>query len=272
MEKEHVGYEFKNRELRTIGELVNYYSKLVIDDGRVSIKDIISNPPATIILWSDDTKTVVKCSENDVYDFEKGLAMCFAKKAISNNGNYYNLFKSAFKMYKEKYDKEPPIGTKKKEEKEADPRTLWIDIKGPHTPPYNKEVLLLYENEYGCIDVSVGFLEKTGEYFIQNRTFGSISEDTVKCWAYIPEIVYPTTATASDRVIACDGYRWHFNETPAESKDLLILREHKGNLETLVGRYCNTTRNYAIKYNNWINCKPIYWCPILKEPTDESQK
>lgn len=57
------------------------------------IKKVIFNDPATIILWSDETKTVVKCGENDIYDPEKGLAMAIAKKALGNKGNYYNEFK-----------------------------------------------------------------------------------------------------------------------------------------------------------------------------------
>ena len=57
------------------------------------IKKVIFNAPATIVLWSDDTKTVVKCGKNDTYDAEKGLAMCIAKKYLGNGGNYNNVFK-----------------------------------------------------------------------------------------------------------------------------------------------------------------------------------
>ena len=56
------------------------------------IKDVIFNRPATIVFWEDNTKTVVKCSKNDVYDPEKGLAMAIAKKAYGNQGNYCNVF------------------------------------------------------------------------------------------------------------------------------------------------------------------------------------
>lgn len=42
--------------------------------------------------YTDYTKYAVKCSENDWYDPEKGLAMAIAKKALGNQGNYYNLF------------------------------------------------------------------------------------------------------------------------------------------------------------------------------------
>lgn len=56
-----------------------------------AIKQIIFNDPATIILWRDGTKTVVKC-KNEPFDPEKGMAMAIAKKAFGNKGNYYNVF------------------------------------------------------------------------------------------------------------------------------------------------------------------------------------
>jgi hypothetical protein len=59
---------------------------------RLNIKKVIFNAPATIVFWDDGTKTVVKC-ENEEYDPEKGLAMAIAKKALGNQGNYYNQFK-----------------------------------------------------------------------------------------------------------------------------------------------------------------------------------
>lgn len=58
-----------------------------------SIEKVIFHDPATIVFWEDGTKTVVKCGENDIYDPEKGLAMAIAKKALGNEGNYYNQIK-----------------------------------------------------------------------------------------------------------------------------------------------------------------------------------
>lgn len=57
------------------------------------IKKVLFKNPATIVFWDDNTKTVVKCSENDKFDWEKGLAMAIAKKFFGNEGNYYNEFK-----------------------------------------------------------------------------------------------------------------------------------------------------------------------------------
>lgn len=60
------------------------------------IKNVIFNDTATIVFWSDGTKTVVKCGENDIYDPEKGLAMAVAKKYLGTNkshSNYMDEFK-----------------------------------------------------------------------------------------------------------------------------------------------------------------------------------
>lgn len=57
------------------------------------IKNVIFNDPATIVFWSDGTKTVVKTQDGEKYDEEKGLAMAIAKRAFGNEGNYYNVFK-----------------------------------------------------------------------------------------------------------------------------------------------------------------------------------
>ena len=63
------------------------------------IKNVIFNDPATIVFWSDDTKTVVKTQQGDTYDPEKGLAMAIAKKYDGNNREYYNLFAKWLKKY-----------------------------------------------------------------------------------------------------------------------------------------------------------------------------
>lgn len=59
------------------------------------ITKAIYNPPATIIYWSDKTKTVVKCCENDIYDSEKGFAMAVIKKLCGNDSAlFHKLFKT----------------------------------------------------------------------------------------------------------------------------------------------------------------------------------
>lgn len=48
-----------------------------------NIIEVIFNNPATIVYWSDGTKTVVKACDKDTFDKETGLAMAIAKKTLS---------------------------------------------------------------------------------------------------------------------------------------------------------------------------------------------
>ena len=57
-----------------------------------SITNVIFNNPATIVFWSDGTKTVVKCDERDEFDPEKGLAMAICTKHVGG-GIYNDIFK-----------------------------------------------------------------------------------------------------------------------------------------------------------------------------------
>ena len=54
---------------------------------------VIFHPPATVVFWDDDTKTVVKCMEDEEFNPEVGLAMCFCKKAMGDG--YKRWFKDA---------------------------------------------------------------------------------------------------------------------------------------------------------------------------------
>lgn len=55
------------------------------------IKNVIFNPPATIVLWNDGTKTVVKAAEGDEYSKWAGLALCMAKKQLGED--FHKVFK-----------------------------------------------------------------------------------------------------------------------------------------------------------------------------------
>jgi hypothetical protein len=57
-------------------------------DIKPTIKRVMFNPPATIIFWSDDTKTVVKCQEGDTYNPETGFALAYLKKLLGNDNTF----------------------------------------------------------------------------------------------------------------------------------------------------------------------------------------
>lgn len=46
---------------------------------------IIYNPPATIVFWTDGTKTVVKCCEEDEYNEYYGFLCALGKKIFGTN-------------------------------------------------------------------------------------------------------------------------------------------------------------------------------------------
>ena len=57
-------------------------------------KEIIYNNAATIVYWTDGTKTVVKCNENDVYSEYSGFVAAVAKKMYGGTGPIKQIIKS----------------------------------------------------------------------------------------------------------------------------------------------------------------------------------
>lgn len=86
--------------------LTNTYRGIEIVDKRVDpfeIKKVYFNDPATVVLWADGTKTVVKCSEEDIYDEQTGLLMCIAKKAFGNKGAFNDILREWLPKDEEKF-------------------------------------------------------------------------------------------------------------------------------------------------------------------------
>lgn len=61
-----------------------------MDEG-VYIKNVIFNDPATIVIWSDGSKTVCKCAKGDDFNKETGLALCICK-ALMGNRDFHETF------------------------------------------------------------------------------------------------------------------------------------------------------------------------------------
>ena len=58
------------------------------------IKKVIFHDPATIILWLDGTKTVVK-AHNEPFDPEKGFAMAVCKKLYGTGSRLKKIIEKA---------------------------------------------------------------------------------------------------------------------------------------------------------------------------------
>lgn len=63
------------------------------------IKQVIFNNPATIIMWKDGTKTIVKI-HNEGFDEEKGFAMAYLKKVFGGRSKYMKYIKNATRQEK----------------------------------------------------------------------------------------------------------------------------------------------------------------------------
>lgn len=81
----------------------NDISKPKMTYGCPCIKKVIFNDPATIVIWDDGTKTVVKCSEGDTYSEWSGLAFCICKKLMGDE------FHKVFKHWCDRDDIRKPI-------------------------------------------------------------------------------------------------------------------------------------------------------------------
>jgi hypothetical protein len=104
------GYSY-NEVQGEVNRMLFRYSNVTKREGS-KIKNVIFNEPATIVFWSDGTKTVVKCGENDIYDPEKGLAMAVAKKFLGTNkskSNYLDEFKKWLPKEEEESEQEKLI-------------------------------------------------------------------------------------------------------------------------------------------------------------------
>lgn len=74
------------------GERIAY--ELVVSDDKktLRIKKLIVNGPATILFWSDGTKTIAKCDKDDVLDYEKGILYAALKK-LCNKKEYNDILR-----------------------------------------------------------------------------------------------------------------------------------------------------------------------------------
>ena len=81
-ERRYMKYKKELNEMLFEERFFNYFE----------IERVIFNPPATIVIWKDGTKTVVKCS-GEKFDQEKGLAMAISKRALAVGNRYRKVFK-----------------------------------------------------------------------------------------------------------------------------------------------------------------------------------
>lgn len=128
------GNQPKPKKEKTVGDIVNGFTEdqkkvlyyiigKVQEDAKAENLEptkILIQGTATIIWWSDGTKTIVKCQKGDKMDPEKGIAMCVMKKFMGTNETYSNYLDFAKDAIAE-YEKQQAAERAKKKA-EADKR------------------------------------------------------------------------------------------------------------------------------------------------------
>lgn len=84
------------------------------------VRQVMFNPPATIVYWSDGTKTVARCNEQDTFSEEVGLAMACAKKLLHPYESFQECLDKAIRP-KDKKGGEKPVKAKKRVEAKSEP-------------------------------------------------------------------------------------------------------------------------------------------------------
>lgn len=97
---EHEVFEYCKKDAKAVLNML-YGSRNM----KPQIEKVIFNDPATIVFWSDGTKTVVKAQGDDAFDPEKGLAMAISKKFLGNNHDYYEVFQKHVGRYEKQQRK-----------------------------------------------------------------------------------------------------------------------------------------------------------------------
>ena len=66
------------------------------------VEKIVVNGNATIVFWKDNTKTVVKKSDDDVYDLHHAFCSALAKKVYGHNSTVKKMVQRKVKVQKKK--------------------------------------------------------------------------------------------------------------------------------------------------------------------------
>lgn len=98
-----IGYVLRSSMMKGIMDSsVNIY----LPAGLYPKSIIFQDDKTTIIIWNDKSKTVVSCSDKDVFSPESGIAFCYLKKLMGNDSRKFHKFlKSALNIAQFKYKK-----------------------------------------------------------------------------------------------------------------------------------------------------------------------
>lgn len=200
---------FKNNE-KPCEIAENHYTKptqKVIGDF-AAIKQVMFNDPATVVVWWDDVKTVVKCQKGDTFDKEKGLAMAICKRLYGNESNFNNMIKKwtepKVKKVEEKTENKPNKARNGCRGKDIAPRKNKTSTELKST----SKMIVVTEEYIRCVRVKMA---KRGWNYEQTADAAGIGKSTLNRYISTKEIKSrPSRMTRSvfEKINKALGIRW----------------------------------------------------------------
>ena len=89
----YISDDYIKRDLKKLMNFITPMPNISADRLSSKIERVIFNDPATIVIWDDGSKTVVKCNDGDTYNKEVGLTACIVKKICGNTGRWNEILK-----------------------------------------------------------------------------------------------------------------------------------------------------------------------------------
>lgn len=155
------------------------------------IERVIFNPPATIVIWKDGTKTVVKCN-GEKFDQERGLAMAISKRALAVGNRYHKTFKKWCKeeddfseLFKEELKEDEKQKPKLKDFREYDCLSLEYIHEDDSISFGEKVVVVATSEELRRILIPERYMFKIGEMIMFDDITNKIRFDDGTFW-WIP--------------------------------------------------------------------------------------
>lgn len=114
----------EKKDMKSVSKEKEIKIKIPDKDGNITIKTIVVpvpyqprriffDPPATVVFWEDDTKTVVRCMEDDEFNPYYGFVCALGKKMFGTNNEIARMIKNAeWKYDKNSKNKEKKVETK----------------------------------------------------------------------------------------------------------------------------------------------------------------
>lgn len=164
------------------------------------IQSVLSNRKknAFTVVWADGTTTVVHCQPGDKWDDEKALAMCFAKKALGNKGNFNDKFNDALDNKMKIIPGGAGIVSEEKEEEKCNCNPPCEKCKCKEESEVDKALAEVKKSPENASTEGVIFNDLTNAFGINKQTADELAKTALKASNSLKEMIEKLTNDATD--------------------------------------------------------------------------